>query len=176
MKISFEFDPKTKKVSNVVVEGLDLEEKVAKTSRAKKAAPAPIENPKVTLNNTSLKLNQDVLDQLGVKVGDRLLVNFTKEQPVLVTPEQAGLEKGGNLITKSLTVSCKGKTSEMLAAFGSEFDYKLDGEGFLLLTNEQVEAHKAEMEAKEMHLDLLDETDFTTTVEDGVEIDFSIEL
>lgn len=174
MKISFEFDPKTKKVSNVTVEGVSEEVK-PKATRAKKL-PTVIENPKITLNNTSLKLNQEVLDKLGVKVGDRLLVNFTKEQPVLVTPEQAGLEKGGNLITKSLTVSCKGKTSEMLAAFGSEFDYKLDGEGFLLLTNAEVEAHKAEMEAKEMHLDLLDETDFTTTVEDGVEIDFSIEL
>lgn len=164
MRVSFDFDEVTKKVTNVTVEDGKPATKVVK---AKKAT----ESSKVVLNNTSLKLNQEVLDLLGLEVGDRVCINFTNTHPVLVPPKAAG-EKG-NLITKSLTVSCKGKASETLGLYGTEFDYRLESNGHVALTNEIVEATA---QRSEIHEDLLDDKDFTNSILDGEEVHIDITI
>lgn len=167
MKISFDFDPQTNKVSNFQCVGNAVT--AVKATRKKKST----QSSKVVLNGNSLKLGQEVLDLLGVTVGDRLCIEFTKErQPVLVTAEG----KSGNLVTKSLTTSCKGKSGELLAEYGTEFSYKLESKGYLLLTNELVDVKIAEARSPKMHQDLLDTEDFTTTIQDGEEVDLIIEI
>ena len=158
MRVSFDFDPITKKVTNVeCVENTPT--KVIKSVKVKK------QNNKVILVGNSLKLNQEVLDLLKVTVGDRICVNFTNTSPVLVS--DGGCM--GNLITKSKTVSVKGPTGTKLASYGTEFFYTLDGEGFLFLnTNEIVD--------KQIKKSELDNQVFTSSVPDAVEVDFTIEL
>ena len=168
MRVSFDFDPVTKTVTNVEVDGEVKPKATRKTSTSKQSS-------KIVLNGSSLKLNQEVLDLLNVKVGERLCVMFTTTQPTLVTPEAAHQQGEGNLITKSLTVSCKGKTSEQLAKYGTEWSYELDGSGHLLLSNETTTVIDT-TEVKEMQQTLLDDSDFLSAVENGEEIDFSFEI
>ena len=127
IQISFNYNPETNEVSDVTATGAVVKEKAAAKPRAKKTK-AP--TGKIILNGQSLKLEQEVLNLLKVEVGDRLCVRFDK-QPVLVTPEVANEPNGGNLITKSLTLSVRGKTGEQIAKFGTEFDYDLSREGYL---------------------------------------------
>lgn len=181
LKVTFNFDPETQKVSDVsVVEsGKTVATKTKTTTKAKGATD------KILLKGSSLKLNQDVLDLLGVSVGDRLCVSFNPE-PVLVRPDIANQTGGGNLITKSLTLSVKGKTGEAIANFGDEFDYKLESEGFLLMNNKESDDNIADgldhlglvdkPLISEIEKCVLDDEDFTATIEGGEEIDFSLEL
>lgn len=171
MKVSFDFNPKTNEVTNLTC--INEEITVAATKRSPSKQVKEKESHSLVLKGSSLKLTQHMLDTLGVKVGDRVLVNFKDGLPYIVTTEAANLPKGGNLITKSMTVSCKGKASEMLAKFGNEFDYTLESEGYLKLHNDNT---PKKVESTEMHPIILDQTDFTSTLEDGEEIDFNFEI
>lgn len=177
LQITFNYDPETNEVSNVSAVGATVKEKAVAKPRAKKTK-AP--TGKVILNGQSLKLEQEVLNLLGVEVGDRLCVRFDPN-PVLVTPEVANEPKGGNLITKSLTLSVRGKTSEVIAKFGTEFDYDLSRPGYLGLTSEgghEVDADasldKPVSTAGANEIDLDD--DFNNAVEGGEEVDFVLDI
>lgn len=177
MKISFDFDPTTKKVTNISVEEVESITP-RKVVPSKQMAPTP---SVIVQNGNSLKLNQDVLDKLNVKIGDRLIVQFKNNHPVLVTPQAANMEKGGNLITKSMTISVKGKTSEVLGPLGPIFDYELESEGCLVLSNESIvemaSAYESTaVETSEINPVLLDQTDFKSTILDGEEVEFSFEF
>lgn len=169
MRISFDFDEVTKKVSNVVVEQADK-------GKPKSASKASKESGKIVLKGSSLKLTQEALDLLNVGVGDKLLLSFTNDRPALVTPEIANMPKAGNLITKSLTLSCKGKVGETLSTYGSEWDFKLDGDGFLVLSNNITDQVDRVPEVTEMHKEILDDNDFLSTVDNGEEIEFTLDF
>lgn len=129
LKVSFEFNPETKQISNVLVEETGQQSPVSKTT--KRVAKKSIDKT-VVLKGSSLQLNQEVMDLLNVKVGDRVCVRFDPK-PVLIRPDIAGETGGGNLITKSLTVSCRGKVSETLAKIADEFTYTQVSEGYVSL-------------------------------------------
>jgi hypothetical protein len=90
-------------------------------------------HPDVTLEGSTIKLSVEAMDKLKVAVGDKLCIRF-REVPILACPSAIGEDNGGNLITKSLTVSCRGKVGETLATFGSQFTSELESEGYLVLT------------------------------------------
>lgn len=88
--------------------------------------------PDVTLLGNTIQLSKHCLEKLNVAAGDKLCIRF-KDVPVIATPTAIGEDNGGNLITKSLTVSCRGKVGETLATFGSQFISELESEGYLVL-------------------------------------------
>jgi len=182
LQVSFNFDPATNKVSNVTVTDSSSPTPAKKTVKARPATGTP---SNITLNGSSLKLNQDVLDQLQVEQGGRICVRFVDNNVVLARPDIVGEANGGNLITKSLTVSCRGKASEQIAALGDSFTYKLESDGWMILSSgnepttqdqeqvqdEQEVAIPTEEEVEEIAT-ALDESDFTMDLKDGEEIDF----
>lgn len=151
MRISFDFDETTKKVSNLTVDDSAVKQAV------KKKKPT---NNKIMLNGSTLKLTDAVLTALGVSVGDRLCVRFNPK-PVILRPDIANESNGGNLITKTMTLSCKGKTSELLTKFGTEFDFTGQSDGYVVLTATTEDANlQADKEKEKINLSELDEDDF----------------
>jgi len=186
IKISFNFDPETNAVSEVSVNGATEQvekpkEKKASKPRKKKEA---LVTDKVTYNGASLQLNEEVLGLMGLIVGDRVCVRFNPE-PVLLNPLVAKEPKGGNLITKGLTVSVKGKNSEQLGAPGAEFKYKLKSEGYLQLIRQEVENTDeqdyneyvdSKATLKDETIGDLDDDDFLADIEEGEEINFELDI
>ena len=164
INISFDFDPETHKVTNVKVDGAS---KAPSTSKAK-AKKATIHL--ITLSGTSLKLNSTVVESLGVEAGDRLCVRFDKQKVILARPDVLGEDGGGNLITKGLTLSCRGKVGELIAQIGSEFEYTLDSDGYMILHSLTEPATSDIVEQKE--IDELDIQDFAPNL-DGEEVSFN---
>lgn len=154
MRISFDFDEKTHKVSNVRVTKTNTEDKP----------------DKIFLSGSSLKLNDEVLSLLKVKEGDRLCVQFNPD-PLILTQKAANLPKGGNLVSKSKTLSCRGAVSERLNSLGDAYSYKLVGEGrlALIIDNTDEESTKTD-EVAETTSKILDKTDFEDLGLEDIEI------
>jgi hypothetical protein len=180
MKISFNFDPETNKVSEVSVT-IDGEEPVVTKPKARSKKKQTLVTDKIIYNGTTLQLNQEVLDLIGAQIGDRLCVRFNPD-PVLLRADIAREPKGGNLITKGLTIAAKGKTTEQLSV--GEFMYKLKSEGYiLLLEGNTVEDDNypdpPKLKDKPIIGDIseeLDSDDFIADLEGGVEVDFELDI
>jgi hypothetical protein len=167
IEVSFKFDPETKKVSDVIVIEAGVKTPAKTVAKTKTKG-----NTKIVLNGNSLQLNQEVVDLLCVGPGDRLCVRFDPK-PVLVRPDIANELKGGNLITKSLTVSVKGKTGETLKEYGTEFEYTLKSEGYVTLATD---GDTLEDKPVQEISTTLDDSEFIANIENGEEIDFQFEI
>jgi len=84
------------------------------------------ENPEpiLTLEDNKYILTTGAVELLGVEAGDKIDIKFQKigkqTIPVIGSDEAFGT-KGGNKLTKTNTVSCRGKANDELSAFGTEF-------------------------------------------------------
>lgn len=162
--IAFDYEPESKSVTNIKVTDL--------------VVSAPKGANTIALHNANiLQLNQKVVDDLGVKVGDRLCLRFNNG-PILATPHALGEDGGGNLITKSFTISCKGKAGVELRKYGNKFDHSLTSEGVVKLVPleaQQVEevtteTPKDDTKTKEIHK--VEDTTFSLPPADGQEVSF----
>lgn len=92
-----------------------------KTTKAKKEESS---EPTLTLEDNKYCLNQAAADLMGVEPDCKLDIKYEKRGkdsiPVIGTDE-AWKTKGGNKLTKSLTVACRGSKNEELSKFGHEF-------------------------------------------------------
>ena len=81
-------------------------------------------NPKVTLLDNKYILNEAAANLLGVQPEDRIDIKYQKQGkttvPVIGSNESFGT-KGGNKLTNSLSVSCRGKAHDELLEFGDIF-------------------------------------------------------
>lgn len=93
-----------------------------KTSTRKKKDDDP--TPKITLEDNKYSLNSAAVDLMGVEPDDRLDIKMEKQgkklQPVIGSNE-AFKTKSGNRVTKTFTVSCRGKANDELSKYGSVF-------------------------------------------------------
>lgn len=84
------------------------------------------ENPEpiLTLEDNKYVLTTGAVELLGVEAGDKIDIKFQKigkqTIPVIGSDDAFGT-KGGNKLTKTNTVSCRGKANDELSAFGTEF-------------------------------------------------------
>ena len=80
--------------------------------------------PKLTLETSKYILTQAAADLLGVQPDDRIDIKYEKQGkrmvPIIGSNEAFGT-KSGNKLTKSLTVSCRGKANEELSQYGTTF-------------------------------------------------------
>ena len=129
-------------------------------------------------------LTTGAVEALGVEAGDRIDIKFQKVGkvtiPVIGSNEVFGT-KGGNKLTKTNTVSYRGKANEELAAFGTEFTFEEhpSKEGLFILRGENTpgvtpekEEPKPEPEEEEIE-DLVD--DLVDDAEEISEDDFSFD-
>ena len=109
IKISFDFDETTKKVSNMTVISLDNEQ------------------PTLTVESNKLQLSKAAVELLQAKPDDRLdiqywNVNNQETFPVIGKSSVFTDADGGKRLTKSNTLSYKGKQQETLLSYGRIFE------------------------------------------------------
>lgn len=123
MLIEFDFDPETgdyTPISREIIEEGAATPKKAKSVMKDDGSTEPI----VILEENKLVLNSKAVEVLGVKWEDRISIIYQKHEdklvPVIGKDEVFGCN-GGNKLTKSKTVSCRGKANTKLAEHGTEF-------------------------------------------------------
>ncbi len=123
MLIEFDFDPETgdyTPISREIIEEGAATPKKAKSVMKDDGSTEPI----VILEENKLVLNSKAVEVLGAEWEDRISVIYQKHEdklvPVIGKDEVFGY-KSGNKLTKSKTVSCRGKANTKLAEHGTEF-------------------------------------------------------
>ncbi len=89
---------------------------------------------KVYLEDNKLKLNSLAVEMLNVSPGDRIDIQYTDTHPIIGKSESFGNPEGGTKLTKTCTLSFRGKKSEVLQKFGTEFKI-VDRNGQFILDN-----------------------------------------
>lgn len=130
------------KVVNREVVNDDLP-KAKKTSSPKKSTKKADENPnpELILEDNKYCLNTAAVELLDVEVDDRLDIKFEKRDKVRVPVigcNTAFGTQGGNRLTKSNTVSYRGKNHDLLEEFGTVFSFKeTDKDGIFELVGDK---------------------------------------
>lgn len=185
MELEFWYDPETntyEPISNKVIE--DNTKSSSKPSKGKTKDDGSSE-PIITLEDNKYILNSRAVETLGVQYEDRLTIQYHKVNgklvPVIAKDEVLGV-KGGNKLTKSNTVACRGKANEKLSEYGSEFKLVEKGEGIYIMEGDKEPTPYKEVdkninisESEDDHdLEDLDSVDLTADLdsEDAVEITF----
>ena len=114
LKLKLDYDPETGKCE------------VLSSERTSKPVVANNDTaePQVILDANKYVLNKAAASLLGVSPDDRLDIKYQKiagiTYPIIGRDEAFGT-KGGNKLTKGLSVSCRGKANEVLSKYGTTF-------------------------------------------------------
>lgn len=99
--------------------------------------------PKLYLEDNKCRLNSKAISLMGISPGDKLDIKYDEGKngsvPVIGTDEAFGT-KGGNKLTKSNTIACRGSKNEELSKYGKEFVLAVHPSkaGLFVLTSEEV--------------------------------------
>ncbi len=128
------------KVINREVVNDDLP-KAKKTSSPKKSKADENPEPELILEDNKYSLNTAAAELLGVEADDRIDIKFEKRDKVRVPVigcNTAFGTQGGNRLTKSNTVSYRGKNHDLLEEYGTVFSFKeTDKEGIFELVGDK---------------------------------------
>ena len=99
--------------------------------------------PKLYLEDNKCRLNSKAISLMGISPGDKLDIKYDDGKngsvPIIGTDEAFGT-KGGNKLTKSNTIACRGSKNEELSKYGKEFVLATHPSkaGLFVLTSEEV--------------------------------------
>lgn len=120
MLITFDFNPDTGAYT-------PINQELVKEKEPKKVAKTIVEDsvePIVYLESNKLVFNQSAANLLGIVWEDKIVVKYQKVDGIffpVIGKSTAFNETAGNKLTKSLTVSCRGKANEELVKYGDKF-------------------------------------------------------
>lgn len=119
MLLTLDFDPATGEYKSLKQEIIKEEVKTKTVVEADDSS-----EPQITLDPNKYILNKAAAQLMGVAWEDRLSIKYQKIDgitfPVIGTDEAFGT-KGGNKLTKGLSVSCRGKANDLLKEYGDTF-------------------------------------------------------
>lgn len=118
---------------------------------------------------STLYLSEEACELLKVGKGDKVCIRFT-EVPVVALPSVIGEDNGGNTISTTLGVSCKGSTGRAIQAFGDQFSFELESEGYLVLSKISPDELEKEIQSEEKDMCI------ALSPVDGEEIDFEFDI
>lgn len=124
LSFQFNFDTETGEFSVVNVETGEV--KTAKATKSKTTTKKPISNdvPTLTLESNKCCLNQAAVDLMGIEVGDKIDIKYSKQNgkivPIIGTDE-AFSTQSGNKFCKNGSFAFRGAKNEELAKYGIEF-------------------------------------------------------
>lgn len=110
---------------------------------AKEAVQDDEKEPKLYLEDNKCRLNSKAVSLMGISPGDKLDIKYDDGKngsvPIIGTDEAFGT-KGGNKLTKSNTIACRGSKNEELSKYGKEFVLAIHPSkaGLFVLTSEEV--------------------------------------
>ena len=99
--------------------------------------------PKLYLEDNKCRLNSKAVSLMGISPGDKLDIKYDDGKngsvPIIGTDEAFGT-KGGNKLTKSNTIACRGSKNEELSKYGREFVLATHPSkaGLFVLTSEEM--------------------------------------
>ena len=115
----------------------------AMKATANEAVQDDDKEPKLYLEDNKCRLNSKAISLMGISPGDKLDIKYDDGKngsvPIIGTDEAFGT-KGGNKLTKSNTIACRGSKNEELSKYGKEFilDAHPSKVGLFVLTSEEV--------------------------------------
>lgn len=118
MLITFDYNPETN------------EYKALKQEIVKEKESKPVETvedngePSILLTDNKYILNKLATELLEVEPGDRIDIKYQMVDNLtypIIGSSKAWKSEGGNKITKSLTVSCRGQANSLLSQYGKTF-------------------------------------------------------
>lgn len=126
MLITFDFDPETGEMKCINREIINDDIKPAKKKSTKKTSE-PINNstePQVILEDNKYIFNTAAVELMGIEPENRIDIKYEKKGkkfiPIIGLSESFGT-KSGNKLTKSYSVSYRGKSNETLQEYGNVF-------------------------------------------------------
>lgn len=131
--------------------------KKASTSRKKKEEDND-PTPKLILEDTKYLLNNAAIAALGVEAGDKLDIKYQKiegynSKMPIIGPSKVFQTQGGNKLSKSNTVICRGTGNDRLSEFGHNFTLIVHphNDALFILNGDAVKEHivPEEIEIKE---------------------------
>lgn len=135
ISVTFEFDPSTETVSKLKCFVDGVEKRKTTTTRSKKQ-PTEIETDAIiTLESNKLVFNNKAILDIGLEYQDRVVLKYEKNKdfpipfPIIGTDISFDQEGSGNKVTKTNSVSYRGKANEVLAEYGSKFGIEQYAEG-----------------------------------------------
>lgn len=168
IKLTLDYNPETNECKVI------SSDKVA-AKQPKVVANNETAEPQIILDSNKYILNQAAADLLEAKWEDRLDIKYQKVKGVIypiIGKDSAFGSKSGNKLTKSLSVSCRGKANEMLAKYGATFTLtELKGQTglFVLIGDAPVEDIPEEISIREDEEDIEDLPLDTELVDEQVE-------
>lgn len=131
--VSFEFDPETELVSNLVCTVDGIEKKKKTTKKKPEVVEEMATVPLITLDTTKLIFNNKAVADMELEYEDRIVIKWERAGkkliPVIGKDEAFDEEGAGNKVTKTNTVGYKGKQNAVLAEYGNEFTLEPHKEG-----------------------------------------------
>ena len=115
----------------------------AMKATASEAVQDDDKEPKLYLEDNKCRLNSKAVSLMGISPGDKLDIKYDDGKngsvPIIGTDEAFGT-KGGNKLTKSNTIACRGSKNEELSKYGKEFVLATHPSkaGLFVLTSEEV--------------------------------------
>lgn len=168
--VNFTFNPEDNSISDLTtfVDGIEQKKKTTRSSKKEKEEVVLEDTAKVTLEPTKLCFNNKAVADMELVYQDRLVIKYQKiagaKKPIpLIAKDVDWNEEGtGNKLTKTNTLSYRGKANTILADFGSEFELELykDKVWKLVSTNAPVK-EEVTREVIEEEADGIDPTIFT---------------
>ena len=128
VNVTFDFDPETNTVKNVncFVDGVEKIRKTTTTKKKKEKIEELETNSIVTLESNKLIFNNKAVSEMEIEYEDRIVIKYEKigkENLPIVGKDLAFDEEGsGNKVTKSNSVSYRGKVNTILSEYGTEFE------------------------------------------------------
>lgn len=189
MLITFDFDPETGTMTCVDREIINDDLKPAKKKSTKKTSE-PINNstePQVVLEDNKYIFNAAAVELMGIEPEERIDIKYEKKGkkfiPIIGTSESFGT-KSGNKLTKSYSVSYRGKANETLQEYGNLFTLEThpEKEGIYYLIGNNAPEHEEEdsvvelpKDEQEIEIDINDFADDTDNeVKEIDSFDFSL--
>lgn len=132
------------------------------------------DSPMLKLNANNFALNEAACKLLGVEIGTTVHINYAKVDgvyvPAIGASDAFGV-KAGNKLTKTLTVSYRGKANEKLAEYGDEFTFEpATKEGIFYLRGNKAPAVKEETIEIDDSFELDDLEDIDLDKEESLDI------
>lgn len=172
--VTFDFNSETEEVSNIKV--ADKSEKKKTTTKKVKDIVVESSNPTIILESNKLVFSQAIVSEMKLEPDDRIVIKWDKVGntmiPIIGKDIAFDEEGSGNKVTKSNTVTYKGKSNTALANYGSEFTiskyrddvWKLVPVGTEITENTSLE-QVIEM-AQNVEPELIIDTDDTTEIDE----------
>lgn len=124
--ITFDFDTETEEVSNIkTLNSVEAPKKRTTTKKLKDEVQDMEDEVVITLEPNKLIFNNKAVAELELEYEDRIVIKWISENKIMIPiigKDLAFDEEGtGNKVTKSNTVTYKGKANTVLAAVGNKF-------------------------------------------------------